>query len=40
MTLYGVVPVDRKSIEKAMAQGHCVGIVPDGVAGIFKTNGF
>ncbi|CAK9097144.1 unnamed protein product [Durusdinium trenchii] len=39
MTLYGVVPVDRKSIEKAMAQGHCVGIVPDGVAGIFKTNG-
>lgn len=38
MTLYGVVPVDRHSIEKAIRQGKCVGIVPDGVAGIFKTS--
>lgn len=38
MTLYGVVPVDRHSIEKAVRQGKCVGIVPDGVAGIFKTS--
>ena len=38
MTLYGVVPVDRHSIEQAVRQGKCVGIVPDGVAGIFKTS--
>lgn len=38
MTLWGVVAVDRKSIEKAVSRGKCVGIVPDGVAGIFKTS--
>ena len=38
LTLYGVVSVDRHSIEKAVRRGKCVGIVPDGVAGIFKTS--
>jgi len=38
MTLFGVVTVDRKSIVKEIQRGNCVGIVPDGVAGIFRTN--
>jgi 2-acylglycerol O-acyltransferase 2 len=38
MTLFGCVPVDGKSISKATAAGLCVGIVPDGIAGIFQCS--
>lgn len=37
MTLFGAVDVGGKSMAKAAAAGTCVGIVPDGIAGIFKT---
>jgi 2-acylglycerol O-acyltransferase 2 len=36
LTLFECVPVDRRSIAAAVARGVCVGIVPDGVAGIFR----
>ena len=38
MLLYGVVDVSGKSIAKATAEGASVGVVPDGIAGIFRTN--
>ncbi|KAL1507857.1 hypothetical protein AB1Y20_007465 [Prymnesium parvum] len=38
MTLFGAVDVSAKSMAKAAASGLCVGIVPDGIAGIFKNN--
>lgn len=38
LALYDCVSVGRKSLTKALAQGKCVGIVPDGVAGIFTQN--
>lgn len=38
LTLFECVPVDRRSIEKTVGRGVCVGIVPDGVAGIFTAN--
>mmetsp|Transcript_9214 Transcript_9214/g.16949 ORF Transcript_9214/g.16949 Transcript_9214/m.16949 type:complete len:379 (+) Transcript_9214:40-1176(+) len=38
MMTYGCIAADRKSMEKTLANGQCVGILPDGVAGIFRTN--
>ena len=35
---YGCVTADRKDMVKALGRGQCVGILPDGVAGIFRTN--
>ena len=35
---YGCVTADRKDMQKALGRGQCVGILPDGVAGIFRTN--
>ncbi|CAE7206851.1 DGAT2, partial [Symbiodinium pilosum] len=35
---YGCVTADRKDMTKALSRGQCVGILPDGVAGIFRTN--
>lgn len=37
MTLFGSVDVSGKTMAKTTAAGTCVGIVPDGIAGIFKT---
>eukprot|EP00308_Calcidiscus_leptoporus_P022171 CAMPEP_0119365672 /NCGR_PEP_ID=MMETSP1334-20130426/12588_1 /TAXON_ID=127549 /ORGANISM="Calcidiscus leptoporus, Strain RCC1130" /LENGTH=354 /DNA_ID=CAMNT_0007381705 /DNA_START=132 /DNA_END=1196 /DNA_ORIENTATION=+ len=36
MTMLGCVDVSGASMAKAVAAGTCVGIVPDGIAGIFK----
>ncbi len=32
---FGCIPADRASIEAALASGKCVGLVPEGVAGVF-----
>mmetsp|Transcript_10059 Transcript_10059/g.22219 ORF Transcript_10059/g.22219 Transcript_10059/m.22219 type:complete len:354 (+) Transcript_10059:260-1321(+) len=37
MTMLGCVDVSGKSMTKAVNAGQCVGLVPDGIAGIFKT---
>ncbi|GAB5371322.1 hypothetical protein AAMO2058_001569800 [Amorphochlora amoebiformis] len=34
----GIIDVSSKSIAKSNMEGVCVGIVPDGIAGIFQTN--
>ena len=39
MTMTGCVDVGGKSIARATGQGVCVGMVPDGIAGIFKVSG-
>lgn len=36
MTLFGAVDVSGRSMARATSKGICVGIVPDGIAGIFK----
>ena len=36
MTWYGFIEVSAKSITKALDEGSCVGLVPDGIAGIFR----
>ena len=38
MTLFGCVDVGAKSITKAIDKGTCVGLVPDGIAGIFRLS--
>lgn len=38
LTLFGAVDVGAPSIRRALAHGCCVGLVPDGVAGLFHTN--
>lgn len=38
LTLYPCVRVDKRSIASANALGICVGIVPDGIAGIFRQS--
>ncbi|CAB9530266.1 Diacylglycerol O-acyltransferase 2-like protein 6 [Seminavis robusta] len=38
LTIYPSVPVGGASLQKATEAGHCVGIVPDGIAGIFRQN--
>ena len=38
MSLFGMVEVSAKSIARTLASGTCVGVVPDGIAGIFRTN--
>ena len=38
MSLFGMIDVSARSITKALARGTCVGLVPDGIAGIFRTN--
>ena len=38
MTMFGLVDVGGKSMTKALSKGMCVGVVPDGIAGIFRTN--
>jgi 2-acylglycerol O-acyltransferase 2 len=38
LTLFECIPVDRHSITRAIRAGSCVGLVPDGVAGIFKMH--
>lgn len=38
MCMFGCVSVGRKSIAKAVKSGRCVGMVPDGIAGLFQTN--
>mmetsp|Transcript_8536 Transcript_8536/g.21806 ORF Transcript_8536/g.21806 Transcript_8536/m.21806 type:complete len:261 (-) Transcript_8536:270-1052(-) len=38
LTLFECVSVDGKSITKEIQSGTCVGIVPDGVAGIFRMH--
>lgn len=38
LTLFECVQVDRSSILKAIGNGTCVGIVPDGMAGIFRMH--
>lgn len=36
--LGGAIDVSKKSLMRASAKGHCIGIVPDGIAGIFQQN--
>ena len=36
MAMFGFIDVSAKSIAAALAQGTCVGTVPDGIAGIFR----
>ena len=38
MTQFGFIDVSGKTIAKALEAGTCVGTVPDGIAGIFRTN--
>jgi len=38
MALLGVIDVSAASITRALSEGKCVGLVPDGIAGIFRTN--
>lgn len=37
LSLFGCVHVDAKSISRAVDEGYCVGVVADGVAGIFQN---
>ena len=37
MTAFGFIDVSKQSITKALLEGSCVGTVPDGIAGIFRT---
>ena len=37
-TIFPSVPVSGESLQKATDAGLCVGIVPDGIAGIFRQN--
>mmetsp|Transcript_20267 Transcript_20267/g.47328 ORF Transcript_20267/g.47328 Transcript_20267/m.47328 type:complete len:359 (+) Transcript_20267:125-1201(+) len=39
MTMYGFTDVSSKSIAKSLSQGVSVGLVPDGIAGIFRCSG-
>ena len=39
LTLLGCVDVAAKSIARATGAGVCVGMVPDGIAGIFRSCG-
>ena len=37
MTLFGCIDISAPSIRATAGAGTCVGLVPDGIAGIFKT---